>query len=400
MEKEVIDNMSQETGKLVIKKPSAAPAESDDVYKVDLTKKEDDAKVQKIEEGNELENEDGKEGVQEQKKEVLEDVQGKKPEEEEGEEAIIEKIVDDSQTGKPPVKEAAKEKVKEEIKVEPEVKEVVKEPEYPEDVKKLMDFLNDTNGSIEDYVRLNKDYSDVSDGALLKEYYKQTKPHLDIDDINFMIEDRFGYDEEVDEERAVRSKKLQYKDEVARAKQYLKDTKDKYYTDIKSGAKLPPEQKEAIDFYNQYKNEQTELSALREKQSDNFNQKTDKLFNDEFKGFEFKVNDDRYLFKIKDAEQVKTDQNDLFGAFKTFLNEDNLLEDATGYHKALFVARNSDKIISHFYEQGRADGIKEVMKGSKNVNMDARKQGIVDASGTKVRVLKEDSRSKLKLKTY
>ena len=279
-------------------------------------------------------------------------------------------------------------------------KEEVEQNILPENIQKVVDFMNETGGTLEDYVRLNTDYSNIDDTALLKEYYRQTKSHLDNEEINFLIEDNFSFDEDIDDERDIRRKKLAYKEEIAKAKGFLSDLKGKYYDEIKLNSRLAPEQKEAIEFYNQYKQEQSELTVQQQKVSEHFSKQTEQVFNQDFKGFDFKVGENKYRFKVNDVQQTKQAQSDILNAFKMFLGEDNMLKDAAGYHKALFAARNADKIANHFYEQGRADAIKKLEAESKNINMDPRKteSGFVDAGGMKVRAVTGDDSSKLRVK--
>ena len=161
--------------------------------------------------------------------------------------------------------------------------------ELPENIDKLVKFMEDTGGTLEDYVSLNKDYDSMDDMQLLREYYQQTKPHLSTDEIDFLIDDNFSYDEEVDEERDVKRKKLLFKESIAEAKSNLSNLKNQYYDDLKLSSKLTPDQKEAVQFYNDYKVEQESTQKLREQQRNVFEQQTNKLFSDEFKGFEYKV---------------------------------------------------------------------------------------------------------------
>ena len=285
---------------------------------------------------------------------------------------------------------------------EAQEQEEVKQPELelPENIQKLVDFMKETGGSLEDYVRLNTDYSNVDEQTLLREYYKQTKSHLDNEEIGFLIEDSFSFDEDIDDERDIRRKKLAYKEEIAKARNFLNDLKGKYYDEVKLSSNLLPEQKEAVDFYNQYKKEQAELSASQQKASEHFTKQTETVFNEEFKGFDFKVGENKYRFKVQDAQQTKEVQSDIVKAFGTFLDESGMLKDAQGYHKALFAARNADKIANHFYEQGRADAIKNLEAEAKNINMDPRKveSGFVDTGGVKVRAVSGDNSSKLRVK--
>lgn len=311
---------------------------------------------------------------------------------EENDEPVIE-LVDDKEEAKPEEVTAVDDEIEEK-----EPTEEKNTQNIPEGLEDLAKFITETGGSVEDYVRLNADYSKVDDNALLREYYKHTKSNLDSEDINFLIEDRFSYDEEVDDERDIKRKKLAFKEEVLNARNFLNGLKDKYYKEIKSGSNLQPEQKKAFEFYQQYQKEQSEQAALRDKQVGVFTKKTNELFSDGFKGFEFKVGDKRYRFNVKDVESVKKTQSDLFESFKTFLNGENTLEDAAGYHKALFTARNADKIAAHFYEQGKADTIKEIAAKSKNISMNPRTSGFIETSGIKVRAVSGDDSSRLVIK--
>jgi uncharacterized protein (DUF2164 family) len=281
-----------------------------------------------------------------------------------------------------------------------EKQEVIQQVELPENIQKVVDFMKETGGSLEDYVRLNTDYSSIDEKTLLTEYYKQTKSHLDNEEIGFLIEDSFSFDEDIDDERDIRRKKLAYKEEIAKARNFLIDLKGKYYEEVKLTSRLAPEQKEAVEFYNNYKKQQEELTAVQSKVSEHFTKQTDQVFNGEFKGFDFKVGDNTYRFKVNDVQETKQVQSDILNAFKTFLGEDNMLKDAKGYHKALFAARNADKIANHFYEQGMADAVKKMEAEAKNINMDPRKinQGFVDTGVMKVRAVSGDDSSKLRIK--
>ena len=296
----------------------------------------------------------------------------------------------------------------EEPSAEPEVtkQDVINEAaenpqiELPENIQKVVDFMNETGGTLEDYVRLNTDYSNIDDNALLREYYKQKKPHLSSDEIDFLIEDNFSFDEELDEERDVRRKKLAFKEEIAEAKNFLNSLKDKYYDEVKLGSRLTPEQQEAINFFNRYKEEQSELQQTQESSLKNFTEKTNQVFSEDFKGFDFKVGDKKFRFNVKDVNSTKEAQSDILNAFSNFLDENNTLKDGVGYHKALFAARNADSIANHFYEQGKADAIRQLNAQSKNINMDARKSAgsVIEAGGMKVRAISGDDGSKLKVK--
>ena len=275
--------------------------------------------------------------------------------------------------------------------------------ELPENIQKVIDFMNETSGTLEDYVKLNKNYDDLDESQLLREYYANTKPHLDEEDIDFMMEDNFLYDEDLDEERDIRRKKLARREELAKAKNHLTGLKDKYYQEIKGGARLAPEQKKAVDFFNRYTKENEAATQLAEKQTQTFLKKTESVFNDDFKGFDYQVGDKKFRFKVKDAPTIKETQSDINNFVKKFLDKDNQMSDAAGYHKGLFTAMNADSIANHFYEQGKADAMKTSMSNSKNVQMGARgvHEDVKTSNGWAVRSVDSGgSDSKLRIKTF
>jgi len=262
----------------------------------------------------------------------------------------------------------------------------------PENIQKLMDFMEDTGGDLNDYVKLNQDYSTLNDEALLKEYYTQTKPHLNTEEINFLMEDQFSYDEDTDDDRDIRKKKIALKEQVANAKSHLDGQKSKYYEEIKAGSKLTTEQQKAINFFDRYNKESEATQKTVKTNSDIFTQKTNNVFNDKFKGFEYNVGDKKYRFNVNNAEEVKTTQSDISNFTKKFLDKNSALTDAKGYHKSLYTAMNADAVAKHFYDQGKADAMKNSIAKAKNVNMDPRQShGTIEAGGIKVRVLGDDS---------
>jgi len=268
--------------------------------------------------------------------------------------------------------------------------------ELPENVEKLVQFMEETGGTVEDYVNLNRNYDDMEDMALLREYYRQTKPHLSPDEVDFLIEDTFSFDEEVDEERDIKRKKLAFKESIAEAKSNLTNLKSKYYDELKLSSRLTPEQKEAVKFYDDYKTNQESTQQQRNV----FEQKTNELFSDEFKGFEYKVGNSRYRYNVKDVNTVKDNQSDINTLVSKFVNDNNEMTDAQGYHKALFTAMNADAIANHFYEQGKSDAIKEQMKTSKNIDMDPRgsHEKVTTSSGMQVKAISGDDIDRLRIK--
>ena len=326
-----------------------------------------------------------------------EDVQEKIIEETTDKEETVEQSTEEN-TETPVLEEITDEKVEEKVEeVKEQIKDIIEETEatgepLPDSVQKLMDFMNDTGGDLEDYVKLNQDYSKLEDKDLLYEHYKQTKPHLNTEEINFLMEDQFSYDDEEDDERDIRRKKLALKEQVANAKTQLEENKSKYYKDIKAGSKLTPEQQKAVDFFNRYNKESEATQKIVKQNTDVFTQKTEQVFNDKFKGFEYNVGDKKYRYNVRDTDEVKATQSDINNFTKKFLDKNQTLKDAKGYHKSLFTAMNADTIANHFYEQGKTDAMKDSVAKAKNVNMDPRQaHGTIEAGGVKVKVLGDDS---------
>lgn len=275
--------------------------------------------------------------------------------------------------------------------------------ELPENIQKVIDFMNETNGSLEDYVKLNTDYSSLNEDQLLREYYQNTKPHLDGDEVDFLLEDNFSYDEDVDDDRDIRKKQIARKEELRNAKKHLDGLKSKYYEEIKSGSKLNPEQKKAVEFFDRYKQENEAATKTADKQVNAFLSKTEQLFSNDFKGFDYQVGEKKYRFKVNNVPEVKNTQSDINNFVKKFLNADNEMADAQGYHKGLFTAMNADSVAQHFYEQGKADAMKDSIARTKNVEMGARgvHEDVKTQNGWTVRSVESDSSpSKLRIKNF
>ena len=298
-----------------------------------------------------------------------------------------------------PIKEVTEAEVKQ---VEKEVTKAIQDErilgkKLPENIEKLVSFMEETGGTIEDYTRLNADYSSVDENTLLKEYYKKAKPHLNEEEIGFIMEDNFSFDEDLDEERDVRKKKLAKKEEIAKAKNFLEETKKKYYDEIKLRPGVTQDQQKAMDFFNRYNEQQKQA----EQQHDVFQKNTKELFNQDFEGFDIKVGEKRFKYNIKDVDKVAENQSNINNLVKKFLDKDGNVNDAAGYHKAIYAADNVDRIATHFYEQGKADAVKDVVNKSKNLSpIKARsQQGEVFINGLKVKAISGADSSKLKIKT-
>jgi len=298
--------------------------------------------------------------------------------------AVLEEITEDS----------TEEQIEE---VEEKIEEAIAEAEatgkpLPENIQKLVDFMEETGGDINDYVKLNQDYTKLNDNDVVFEYYKQTKPHLTNEEINFLMEDTFNIDEDEDTDREIRRKKLAFKEQVASARSHLDGQKSKYYEEIKAGSKLTKEQQKAVDFFNRYNKQSEETEKTVKVNTEIFNKKTNQVFNNNFKGFEYNVGDKKYRFNVNNVNEIKNIQSDISNFTKKFLDKNSALSDAKGYHKSLFTAMNADAIAKHFYEQGKADAMKNSVAKAKNVDMSPRQShGQIEAGGIKVRVLGDNS---------
>ena len=370
------------------KKPKQLGGENK-IAKVDLSKKKTTEEVveeQPKEEVNDKVIEEVQEKVEEEKVETKE---------EETEQPVLQEITEEK------TDKSVEDKVEEVKETVEEAVEKVKETgqNLPDNIQKAVDFMNETGGDLEDYVKLNQDYTKLDDVSLLREYYNQTKPHLTGEEINFLIEDSFSYDEETDEAVDVKRKKLAFKEQVANAKSQLDKLKSNYYAEIKSGVKLTPDQQKAIDFFNRYNNESKKSQEVAEKQQSVFLNETDKVFNDKFKGFEFNVGEKKYRFNVNDVNKVKEQQSDINNFISQYVDKNNLMSNANGYHKSLFTAMNADAIANHFYQQGKADAVKETMAKAKNVDMSGRQTGsVTPTGGLQFKPVVGDSLSSLRVK--
>ena len=313
-------------------------------------------------------------------------------ESQEKEEAIIEKVVQSEEAKEEPIKEPQPTQEPSNIE-QPEIN-------IPEGITELVNFMNETGGSMEDYIRLNKNYEGLDNKDLIKEYYATTKPHLTSDEVNFLIDDNYSFDKEIDDPLDIKRKELAYKEEVAKAKQYLEGQKSQYYKEVKTTGALSTEQQKAVNFFNRYNTEQQEIAHQQEKATNQFKLKTNEVFNQEFKGFDFNIDNKTFKYKLKDVDNVKNTQMDVMNVIGSYLDENRTLKDGYGYHKALFAAKNADNIANHFYQLGKTEAVKEIASESKNINMDPRQtsSGVVESGGIKVRAISGDDSSKLRIK--
>ena len=375
-----------ETIKVDLSQKPEETKETGDTIKVDLTEKteqEDAVQVSTADESNAPVEEPGDSQSSE---EVAEEV--RQPEE----------TVEDT----PVIQEVTEEEVQEQTEtLQEQVEDAVQQSQdtaepLPENIQKVVDFMSETGGTLEDYVRLNADYSNVDNNTLLREYYRQSKPHLDSEDVSILLED-FTWDEDVDDEKDIRKKKIAYKEEVAKAKGFLEGLKDKYYDEIKLRPGVTQEQQKAVDFFNRYNEEQQTIKQRTE----SFQNRTKTYFNDDFKGFDFNLGEKKFRYGLKDNSSVANQQSDISNFIKKFLNDKGEVSDLSGYHKALYVANNPDRVINHFYEQGRADAVRELTAKSKNISNEPRstQSGDVFINGLRVKSVSGADSSRLRIKT-
>ena len=383
--------MSEEVkqeGDFKIKKKPGRPrklaSQKEEAIKVDLSKKEEEDAVQE-QTTDEVSVRDESGASEEVPQENVEETTEELAEESKEEEKVI------------PIQEVTEEEPEETV-VQETVQEqpVVEQRQLPENIEKLVAFMEETGGTVEDYVRINADYSNVDNNTLLREYYKQTKPHLDSEEISFIMEDNFSYDEEVDEERDIRKKKLAYKEEIAKAKNFLESLKSKYYDEIKLRPGVTQEQQKAMDFFNRYNEEQQAV----QQQHNRFKSNTKNFFNQDFKGFDFNIGEKKFRYGVNNTSEVADAQSDLTNLIGKFLDNKGEVKDYKGYHKAIYAAQNVDTIANHFYEQGKADAVKDMMAKSKNISNEPRttSTGDVFINGLRVKAINGVDSSKLKVK--
>jgi len=378
VEKEDASKGSLKVGKKKAGRPRKM-VEKPEITKVELKKKENAVPEQSTTVVDENTQTTSLEKVEERTPEP----KSEKPTEEKKEEIIMEAAYEEAKDLKKEVKEAIRD-------------EKVSGVQLPENVEKLVSFMQETGGTVEDYVTLNKDYTKFEDGLLVKEFYKKTRPHLNDDEISFVMKDNFEFDEEVDEERFVRKQKLAYKEEVAKAKNFLEQMKSKYYDEIKLRPSVTNEQKKAMEFFQRYNQEQQQNTQARNE----FVDKTKSFFDTEFEGFNFEVGDKRFKYKISNPSAMAEAQNDVSKIISKYTNDTGDIVDMNGYHKALYAARNVDRLAEHFYEQGKADATRDIVATSKNINSDPKPMdtGETLPNGWKVRAISGVDSSKLKIK--
>jgi len=363
----------QEGLKVKVKKPSLK-RNNDEVFKVKLDKEKEDAVQEPETTKVVLQSDEQSEEKQEESKVGLQEVGSTHEETAEEVTVLNQSDSKENKTQDPVVKQERK---------------------LPENIDKLVSFMNETGGSMEDYVRLNYDYSSVDDISLLKEFYRSTKPHLNNEEVDFLIAENYSYLDD-DEDKLKRKRDLARKEEVAKAKGFLNNLKDKYYDEVKLNSTVNPEMSKAVDFFNRYNKEQETMKAHHT----DFIENTNKYFNNEFKGFDFKVGDKKFKYNINNPSKTAEEQSNINNFVGKFLNEDGSVDKLTDYHKAIYAANNIDTIAEHFYEQGKVDALKTLEAKSKNISPEPRKvdDGSVYLNGWKVKAISGVDSSRLKIK--
>jgi len=390
----------KQEGDFKVKKPKAKNlGKTDEITKVEIPNTAPEAQGKVIPDVTKVEIKNEDNAVQEQSTDASDDTV-RQPEDSSDSKEVVEEVRTTDSNEESPIsviEEISDEEIKPtEEKVVKEVEQaVVEQKVLPENIEKLVSFMEETGGTVADYVRLNADYSNVDNNTLIREYYKQTRPHLDYDDVSLLLED-FSYDEELDDDKDIRKKKIAFKEEVGKAKNFLEGLKSKYYDEIKLRPGVTQEQQKAMDFFNRYNEEQARAKEVNK----DFLNKTSNYFSSDFKGFDFNIGEKKFRYGVKNPDQLAKEQNDIGNFIKTFLNEKGEVVDTPGYHKAIYAAKNIDTIANHFYEQGKADAVKDVMAKSKNISTEPRQtaQGEVFVNGIRVKAISGVDSSKLKVK--
>ena len=271
----------------------------------------------------------------------------------------------------------------------------------PEDVNAFLKFKKETGRGIEDFVAVNKDYDKANPDDLLYDYWKQTKPHLDNEDIDFELDSKFGFDEEVDEEDEVRRRKIAKKEELVKAKEYFGKQKEQYQMPLESRAEgVPDADKEGYEAYRKYVEESKGLQDVSEKKRKIFEEETGKVFNKDFEGFKFAVEGKDLLYKPAEADKLRDSQSDINNFITSHLDDEGVIKDAAAYHRSIAVAMNPESFAKFFYEQGKADAVDDYSKESKNIDMNVRSAPeALSKGGFKVTALSEDHGNRLRIRS-
>jgi len=272
--------------------------------------------------------------------------------------------------------------------------------ELPEDVKAYFEYKKETGRSISDFVKLQQDYDSMNPDSLIASYYSATEEGLDSEDIQYLMDDKFGFDEDLDDDKEKKKKQLAKKRELSKAKKYFKEQKEKYKLPLESREVVSESNKKEVEAYRKYIEENAVYEKEAAKKLQWFKEETNKVFNKDFKGFEFVINDKKISYLPGSVEDVKSSQSSIDNFIQRYVDNRGLVKDTAQYHRALSMAMNPDKYAKFFYEQGKADAVDNISKKTKNINMDVRSTPqVTSKSGFKVRSLNQDSGRGLKIRS-
>ena len=273
--------------------------------------------------------------------------------------------------------------------------------ELPGDVSAYFKYKKETGRGIEDFVKLNRDYSSMDSDSLLAEYYSQTDEDLDDEDIAYIIEDKFSYDEDLDDPKDIKKKELAKKKELVKAKKYFEDSKEAYKIPVESaGGLVSEDEKETYNAYKKYVQDSQSQQEENYRKSEYFQKKTEELFSDDFKGFDFVIGDKTVKFSPGDIKETKKIQSDVSNFISKYIDANGMISDPVGYHRSLAAAMNPEKMATFFYEQGKAEALLDNAKKIKNIDMDTRNvPQSISQSGFKVVASDSGSGRGLKIKS-
>ena len=271
----------------------------------------------------------------------------------------------------------------------------------PEDVAAYFKYKKETGRGIEDYVKLQKDFSSMNPDNLLREYLTITEGEgLDPEDIDSLMED-YSYDEELDDEAVIKKTKLAKKRTIAKAKKFFNEQKELYKHPLESRPDVNSESNnEEILQYRQYLESAKTQQEESETKRNWFIKESDKVFTDDFKGFDFVLDDKTVTFSPSDVQTIKKNQETPLNFVNKYLDDKGLINDAVGYHRALSLAMNPDKFANFFYEQGKSEATEDVMRKTKNINMSERRAPeVTNKGGMTVKSVNPDSGRGLKIRS-
>lgn len=272
-------------------------------------------------------------------------------------------------------------------------------PELPEDVAAYYKYKQETGRGLEDFMKVNRNLDEADGDSLLKEYLLITEDGLDAEDVEMMMDD-YKYDEDLDDEGDIKKAKLAKKKAIAKAKKYFEEQKEKYQAPLESRGAGSLEDSEEYQAYQQYVEQAKTYQEEQKRRKEWFDEKTNEVFSDGFKGFEFSIDDKSYVYTPGDRTELKKLQQTPEAWLNKYLDDKGLVKDAAGYHKSLAVAMNPEKFARFFYEQGQANAVDDVMRKTKNINMSERAAPqSTTKGGLKIRAVNTDSGRGLKIKT-